>query len=748
MASASLTTALEISAIDVLESISDGFLACDFDFRFLYVNASAERQLARSRDELIGRSVYEVYPELAASDRLDPAALREAARTSEPLDLEYYSASAGRWYRARVHPRSWGWVLYFHDATRRHLTRAALQKSERQYHTLIDSIDQGYCVVEMLFDERGTPVDFRYLEVNDAFAAQTGLADVVGRKARELTSQIEPYWLENYGRVARTGEHARLEHYSSSLGRWFDVYAFRPDRSSANRVALLFRDVTARRRTDDALRESEERFRVLVEAMAQAVWEADPAGNLQSYSASWCALTGQLSAQWRNKGWFDAVHPDDREETRRKWFDGIARRSPFELEYRIVAADGSVHWSNDHAAPLFGPDGTVRKWVGMNVDITERRSAEEALRDADRRKDEFLAILAHELRNPLAPLRTGIEIMRMGRIDAEHGERVRAMMSRQVDHMVALVDDLMDVSRISSGRIELERRPVDLAAVIRSALEASDPVIRHKRHETSLALPAEAVWVNGDAHRLTQAIGNLLTNAAKYMERSGHIFVTLERLEREAVVRVKDTGVGIPPEMLEKVFELFAQVDSAIDRRQGGLGIGLTIVRQLVEMHGGRVEAHSEGSGRGSEFIVHLPLSAGSRQDPDAPRQPAAGVRTRRILVVDDNADAAQAMATMLGLLGHEVDAAFDGEQALDLAGRIRPEVILMDLGMPGMNGYVAARRIRQSEWGRNVLLVAVTGWGQQADRAASEQAGFDHHLVKPVELDAVQSLVAQLDSR
>ncbi len=367
MATAPRTAAFEISAIEVLESISDGFLACDSHFRFLYVNASAERQLARSRGELIGQNVYEVFPELAATAGIDAAALREAARTGEPLDLEYYSPIAGRWYRAVVHPRDWGWALYFHDVTRRHLTRKALDQSERQYHTLIDSIDQGYCVVEMLFDDRDVPIDFRYLEVNEAFASQTGLVDAIGQRARELTPQIDPYWLESYGRVARTGEPASLERYSTALARWFDVYAFRPDHAPTNRVALLFRDITARRRTDDALRESEERFRVLVEAMAQAVWEADPAGSVQSYSSSWHLLTGQLYGQWRGEGWLDAVHPDDREATRRKWFDAIARHSPFELEYRIVAADGSVRWSNDHGAPLFASDGTVRKWVGMSV---------------------------------------------------------------------------------------------------------------------------------------------------------------------------------------------------------------------------------------------------------------------------------------------------------------------------------------------------------------------------------------------
>lgn len=743
-----VTATLEIDAIEVLESVSDGFFACDRELRFFYVNEAAERQLARPRAELIGRGLYEVYPELAAPGGLDEATLAESARTGERIEREYHSVVAGRWYRGCALPRRWGWAFYFRDITKGRLARQALGESEHRYRELIDSIDQAYCVVEMLFDESGTAFDFRYLEVNDAFQAHTGLVDAVGRTARELIPQVEAVWFTTFGRVARTGEPASVEHFASALGRWFDVFAFRSDSASTNRVALLFRDVSARKRIDDALRESEERFRVLVEAMAQAVWEADPEGRLTAYSPSWHALTGQQPGQWDGDGWFAAVHADDRESTARRWRDGIGRGVPFELEYRIVAADGAVRWSTDHAAPLFGTDGAVRKWVGMNIDITERRGAEEALREADRRKDEFLAILAHELRNPLAPLRTGIEIMRMGGVEPERIERVREMMGRQVDHMVALVDDLMDVSRISSGRIVLERRSVELAAVIRSALEACDPIIRQKRHEVSLTLPAEVVRVDGDPHRLTQAIGNLLTNAAKYMEPQGHVYVTLERQAREAVVCVKDTGVGIPQAMLGKVFELFAQVDSAIERRQGGLGIGLTIVRQLIELHGGSVEARSEGPGRGSEFIVRLPLSKTPPEGPAGDRLREAGVTPRRMLVVDDNADAAQAMATMLELLGHEVDVAFDGDQALRLAERIRPEVILMDLGMPNVNGYVAARRIRQRDWGRSVLLVAVTGWGQQADRTASEQAGFDHHLVKPVELDAVQSLVARLDSR
>lgn len=421
---------------------------------------------------------------------------------------------------------------------------------------------------------------------------------------------------------------------------------------------------------------------------------------------------------------------------------------PLDIEYRIVASDGKVCWSNCRAAPLFGADGSVRKWVGMNIDITERKQAEEALRDADRRKDEFLAILAHELRNPLAPLRTGLEIMRLGTADAARAERLRSMMMRQVDHMVTLVDDLMDVSRISRGSIVLDRHPVELATVIRSALEACDPAIRQRSHEISLVLPAETIRVDGDRTRLVQALGNLLTNAAKYTDPGGHITVRLEREGDFAVLGVKDNGVGIPADKLSNVFDLFMQVDSAVDRTQGGLGIGLTIVRQLVELHGGTIEVHSDGPGTGSEFVMRLPLSHAPVPEPATQPLSAAGVRPRRILVVDDNEDAARAMATILELLGHEVELAYDGAQALEVAEASHPEIVVMDLGMPNLNGYAAARRLRETPWGKSAMLIAVTGWGQEADRAASEEAGFDHHLVKPVELEAVQRLVATMDER
>lgn len=612
--------ALEVT--EVLENISDGFFACDRQHRFVYVNAAAERQLDRSRTELLGKNLYDVFPELGAADGIDARLLREAVRTGTSVEREYYHPPSGHWFRGRVCPTPWGVAMYFHDVTRSRLTREALGAAERQYRTLIDSIDQGYCVFEMLFDEAGRPTDYRFLETNRAFEAQTGFVDVVGQRMRALAPGLEQSWFDAYGRVVRTGEPVRFEAQARPLNRWFDVYAFRVGPAEACRGAALFRDVSERRQADDALRE------------------------------------------------------------------------------------------------------------------------------ADRRKDEFLAILAHELRNPLAPLRTGLEIMRLGTADAVRAEQVRSMMVRQVDHMVALVDDLMDVSRISRGSIVLERRPVELTTVIRSALESCDPIIRQSGHEVSIVLPAETVHVDGDRNRLVQALGNLLINAAKYTDPGGHIAVTLEHAGEFAIVRVKDNGVGIPADKLSSVFDLFMQVDSAVDRTQGGLEIGLTIVRQLVELHGGTIEVRSDGPGKGSEFIVRLPLARAPAAEPEKPILQADSVRARRILVVDDNQDAARAMATMLELLGHQVELAYDGVQALAVAEAGHPEIILMDLGMPHLNGYAAAQRLRRTGWGKSAMLIAVTGWGQEADRAASEEAGFDHHLVKPVDIDAVQALVAQLDSR
>ena len=365
------------------------------------------------------------------------------------------------------------------------------------------------------------------------------------------------------------------------------------------------------------------------------------------------------------------------------------------------------------------------------------------LRDADRKKDEFLATLAHELRNPLAPIRNGLQVLRLADADGETAVEARSMMERQLNQMVRLVDDLLDVSRITRNKLELRRQRVELAAVIESAVETSRPLIEQAGHAFSVCMPAESVILDADLTRLAQVFSNLLNNSAKYTEPGGNITLAAEVEGRRVVVKVRDTGLGIPPEALPRIFEMFSQVDRNMERSQGGLGIGLTLVRRLIEMHGGSVEAHSEGSGRGTEFRVVLPLA--SQQSVESKLTPKVEISTskRRILIVDDNQDAARSLGMILKIMGNETHIAHDGLAAVSAAEQFRPEIILLDIGLPKLNGYEACRQIRAQQWASGMIIVALTGWGQEDDRRRSRDAGFDHHFVKPVEISSLQQLWA-----
>ena len=373
----------------------------------------------------------------------------------------------------------------------------------------------------------------------------------------------------------------------------------------------------------------------------------------------------------------------------------------------------------------------------------------EQLRAAVRTRDHFLAVLSHELRNPLTALNTGLQLLQMDGDDPTAVEGYRAMMERQLKQMVRLVDDLLDISRITTGKLELRKERVDLAAVLSDAVEASSPLIDRGGHQLTVSLPAGAVVLDADPTRLGQVFLNLLNNAAKYSERGGHIRLSVERDGGEVVVNVRDSGIGIPADHLPHVFEVFVQVDAEWRRAQGGLGIGLSLVKQFVELHGGRVEVRSDGPGKGSEFIVRLPMAGGAADagPPAAASEPAKGP-PRRILVVDDNRDAADSLALMLEIMGHEVRAAYDGEAGVAAASAFRPDVVLMDLGMPKLNGYEAAARIRAEPWGAGPLLVALTGWGAEDDRRRTHDAGFDRHLVKPVDPAALVKLLAEMPAK
>jgi PAS domain S-box-containing protein len=425
-------------------------------------------------------------------------------------------------------------------------------------------------------------------------------------------------------------------------------------------------------------------------------------------------------------------------------------KRPRSIEFGYAGPAGTREYIT-RLVPELGPSGETEFVLGVTQDVTDRKRADLALKNADRRKDEFLATLAHELRNPLAPLRTGLQVLNMSR-DPAVSLDTRQMMDRQLSHMVRLIDDLLDVSRITSDKLNLRKERVLLRAIAQNAVEASRPFIEASGHELKLSLPQEAIWLEADPTRLAQVVSNLLTNAAKYTPEGGSIELAATRDGAEIVIRVTDTGLGIPPEMLADVFEMFTQVNRTLDRAQGGLGIGLALVKRLVELHGGMISASSPGLGAGSTFTVRLRELEGGAGGPE-PRATTGATATDsttsgcRVLVVDDSVDGAESLARMLQLFGHEARTAHSGPEALDAAGPFNPEVVFLDIGLPGMNGYEVAERLRAEPSLRGTVLVALTGWGSEENNRQSREAGFDLHLTKPVDIKAIQNILMRVAS-
>jgi signal transduction histidine kinase len=417
-----------------------------------------------------------------------------------------------------------------------------------------------------------------------------------------------------------------------------------------------------------------------------------------------------------------------------------------------IGYDGNCGFVVAGSRQLDFPVQTDRLLLGVGANqaavVLQHKRTEAAFQELDRRKDEFLAILAHELRNPLAPLSNSLAVLRLADNSSELMEQTRGMMERQVRQMVRLVDDLMDVSRITLGKIKLRRERTELSAVLESAVETARPILEASGHELTMTLPPEPISLDADPSRLAQVFANLLNNAAKYTEQAGQIRLTAEQQGGEVVVKVRDTGIGISGDVLPRIFDIFTQGDRSLERAQGGLGIGLSLVRGLVELHGGSVVAHSAGLGQGSEFTVRLPALASPALEIQTTKrdgEPKA-IPARRILVADDNLDSAESLALLLTLRGSEVRTAHDGWDAVETAAAFGPDIVLLDIGMPRLNGYEAARKIREQGRGERVVLIALTGWGQDEDRQRSTDAGFDFHLVKPVDFAVLEQLLASLE--
>lgn len=598
-------------------------------------------QLIGNRPAIIGRRLRDVLPEIEAQGFL--GLLDDVYRTGSPfvgngVDVRLRQADGA--FTTRVLDFVYtalrdadgnvtGVLAHGVDITDKVTLAAQADATDQRYRKVIESIDEAFCLIEMLYGENGTAVDYRFIEVNPEFVRHTGLGhDCVGKRVSELVPNLDPAWIARYAHVVASGESTRFSDGAAAMDRWFDGYATRLGGEGSRIVAVLFRDVTKERRADEDLRR----------------------------------LAAELS-------------------------------------------------------------------------------------EASRRKSEFLAVLAHELRNPLAPIRTGLELMRVHPKMAPELVRIREMMDRQVGHMVHLIDDLLDIARITSGKVELNMSPVALTQILTTAIEASRPALDSAGHQFVSPCIDDDMLIHGDEVRLAQVLGNLLTNAAKYTPNGGLITLTVTAGDGAVNITIADNGVGIPEDSLPHVFDMFSQVSRNLGRAQGGLGIGLSIVRQLVELHGGRVSVTSGGVGQGSQFTINLPLAAGlARRSVKAESIPAVGppptARSLRILVADDNVDAALSLSSLLEIRGHRVQSVHDGVAALEKACAFNPDIMFLDIGMPGLTGHEVARAIRNQPALAPTLLVALTGWGAKDDLQRARDAGFDHHLTKPAHFADVDAML------
>lgn len=637
-----------------------------------------------------------------------------------------------------------------------HLSREELIRRLSHEHYLLDSVTQATDVMLVLLDPA-----FDFLWVNRAYAEACRMLpeEMVGENHFALYPNAENEAI--FRQVRDTGE--AVFHKDKPFvfpdqperGVTYWDWSLKPIKDAEDAVSILvfsLRETTRFKKAEEALRRSEERLRLAWQATRDVIWDWDILHDSQRWNVAGTEVFGWsdvVDAPQTASWWLDRVHPVDRMRVTADFHavldDPSADR--WEDEYRFRRADGDYARVLDRGFVLRDAEGQPTRMIGAMQDITSRKQAEEALQDADRRKDEFLATLAHELRNPLAPLRTGLEIFQIADGDTRAQAQACAMMSRQLDHLVRLVDDLLDLSRIRSGRIVLRRERVALADSLHGAVETIRPFMDARGHTLELDVPAEPLVVEGDVLRLTQVFANLLDNAAKYTDPGGRIRVGAARDQQDVLVTVTDNGIGIAASLLPRVFDMFIQ-DHATVQGQGGLGIGLNLVQRLVAMHGGEATARSAGRGLGSTFVVRLPLvesAAIERPTVIADAAPAQPTGRQRILIVDDNHDVADSLAMMLTLLGQEVRLAYDGLTALSIAVDFRPSVILLDLGMPTLDGFETAERIRAAPWGREILLVALTGRGQEDDQRRSRAAGFDIHLVKPLAPRVLTDLLAHL---
>jgi PAS domain S-box-containing protein len=626
----------------------------------------------------------------------------------------------------------------------------ALRQSEERFRILVESV-QDYAI--FMLDPTGHVISWNlgakrlkgYDEseiVGRHFSAFYRIEDIAeGRPIRLLNEAL------THGSTSDEGWRVRKD--GSQFWALAVITALRDSAGRHIGFAKVTRDITEQRRQEEAARQlaaaalmaSEERFASFAQHLPGLAWIKDLDGRYTYINDAGAAAFGSSREPIVGRTDQEIFPPAVAAEFQRNDHQALESWTGIQVIELLPNSSGELRHSIVSKFPIADAEGQFHLIGGVAIDITDRVRAEEALHEADRHKTEFLATLSHELRNPLAPIRNSVHLLRT-ESSVVPRDRIYRILDQQLDHLVRLVDDLLELSRISSGKVALRLEPLDLNGVLQTAADTSGPLIASKHHQLRIELADAPMMVTGDAVRLVQVVANLLNNAAKYTPDSGQIGLALRRDGSEGVITVRDSGLGIPGDMLSRVFDMFTQVDQSLHRAQGGLGIGLALARSLVELHGGRISAHSRGAEQGSEFTVRLPLVDANNQHRDPVDRPRQGEPSRRVLVVDDNRDAADSLALILTTMGAEARSAYNGPSALELVRSWCPATVLLDLGMPGMDGYVVAHRIRQDPAISAVRLIALTGWGSADDRLHTAAAGFDDHWVKPVNPEQLQDML------
>ena len=733
------------------------------DYAFIEANHAFARHTGL--EDSVGRTARQLVPNLEQGwiDTYD-----DIARTGVARRFEEGSEAMGRWFTvyagAIAHPDKHRVALLFTDITDKKNAERALQASEAAARSAASQAEADRRRLDALLSS--APVGIVYVDEHGAMSAVNRMNRQLWGEHPMSTSQAQyaewrGWWAdgsERHGRQIQPDEWAlaralRGEQIEADLveiepfGRPGErrtlltrATAIRAEDGAITGAVAASMDLTAQVDTQRALRESEEKFRTITDAMPQMVWSSLADGQNDYSNRRWSEFTGLSDAELRGTSWVTIIHPDDLARLQALWAESLASGALFEIEHRLRHHSGEYRWVLNRALPVRDEAGRIIRWMGTVTDMHDQKLVAEELKAANARKDEFLAMLAHELRNPLAPISTAAQMLKLSGADPRRIAHASDVIGRQVRHMVELVDDLLDVSRVTRGLVELEREPVDLKSVIQNAIEQARPLIEKKGHTLSTRLGAANVTVTGDRKRLVQVIANLINNAAKYTPDGGEIMVCADPVPETGQVKlsVRDNGIGIEAALLPDIFELFTQARRTPDRAQGGLGLGLALVRSMVNLHGGHVEAHSDGPGRGSCFSVVLPLGVDSVDGGAARRYDDASLAahsTLRILIVDDNRDAAESLSIVLSAVGHAVQVEDSSMAALRRMQTDSFDVCLLDIGLPDMDGYGLVERLRAAPLVENAAMIALSGYGQPQDMAASKRAGFARHLVKPVDI-------------